>query len=197
MIRALLRLMTIATLGAGIVGLVRQRQEAQAVRRGERPRPAAARPLEAPARYGGLAQLLSGWVPARPRSATGRRLAFVWASPLTFLGWTIAAISGRRPRWDEERGCFLARDVGGPSRLALQGVGAHANAIGQVVLCTVPDPSPELLAHESVHVRQAERLGPLLFPAYVWLGARYGYADHPLERAARTGARIGTAGEAV
>ena len=190
MIRALLRFLTATTLAAGFIGLLRQRHESQAVRRGERPRPSAAGEVELQTRYSGLAERLATWVPTRPHSTFGRRLTFMWASPLTLMGWLVAATSGRPPRWDEERGCFLAQDVGGASRLALRGVGAHANAIGQVVLCTVPDPSLALLAHETVHVRQAERLGPLLFPVYVWLGARYGYADHPLERAARAGARM-------
>jgi hypothetical protein len=42
-------------------------------------------------------------------------------------------------------------------------------------------------------MRQAERLGPLLVPTYLWLNAWYGNRDHPLERAARTGARRASA----
>jgi hypothetical protein len=57
------------------------------------------------------------------------------------------------------------------------------------VLCRTSQPSAALLDHEALHVRQAERLGPLLFPVYVWLNAVYGYRDHPLERGARLGAR--------
>ncbi|MEX0705789.1 MAG: hypothetical protein WD041_04155, partial [Nitriliruptoraceae bacterium] len=53
--------------------------------------------------------------------------------------------------------------------------------------------SASLLAHEAVHVRQFERLGPLMVPVYLWLAARHGYRDHPLERAARLGARRATA----
>jgi hypothetical protein len=87
----------------------------------------------------------------------------------------------------------VALGVGGPSGLALRSVGADANAIGAVVLCRQPDPPRFLLAHEVVHVRQAERLGPLLLVGYLWLAARYGYRDHPLERAARVGARASLA----
>jgi hypothetical protein len=68
-------------------------------------------------------------------------------------------------------------------------VGAGANTVGQVVLCRSTMPSSALLDHEAVHVRQAERLGPLLVPAYLWLNAIRGYRDNPLEHAARLGAR--------
>jgi hypothetical protein len=79
--------------------------------------------------------------------------------------------------------------VGGPSALVLGLVGAGANTIGQVVLCRDAEPSRALLDHEAVHVRQAERLGPLLVPTYLWWNAIHGYRDNPLEHAARRGAR--------
>jgi hypothetical protein len=105
------------------------------------------------------------------------------------VGFALAVLSGKRPIWDPELRCFGVRGAGGPSRLALRSVGAHANTIGQIVIATQESPSRILLAHEATHVRQAERFGPLLFPVYVCLGARYGYRDNPLERAARAGAR--------
>jgi hypothetical protein len=67
-------------------------------------------------------------------------------------------------------------------------LGFAANAFGHVVLTARPDPSPTLLAHEAVHVRQAERLGIGLAPVYAILWARWGYRNHPLERAARRAA---------
>jgi hypothetical protein len=185
----LLRGLTAATLAAGLVGLVRQRREAAEVRRGERPPPGTA--IDDPPRrpYGVVSRRLATWVPAPPRTPVGRVAAAVWAAPLTVVGATVALVSGRVPQWEPDLGCFVTRQVGGASRLALGSVGAHANAIGHVVLAVGDEPSPALLAHEAVHVRQAERLGPLLFPLYVWLGAVHGYRDHPLERAARRGAR--------
>lgn len=186
--RGLLNLAGVATLGAGVVGLVRQRAESQAIRRGTLERASAASMVAPVARYGPLASRLSVWVPEPPRSALGRTAAAVWAAPLTAIGLMVALLSGAVPRWDPVRGCFVTRGVHGPSSMALRTVGADANAIGQVVLSRGADPQPVLLAHEAVHVRQAERLGPLLFVLYVWLGARYGYRDHPLERAARLGA---------
>ena len=185
----LLRLAGWATIVAGVVGIVRQRAEAQQVRRGELP-PAARIVDDVPRHpYGALSRRLATWVPERPRTPAGRLLGFVWAAPLTLVGAGVALASGRVPRWDPALGCLVARDVGGPSRVALRSVGAQANAIGHVVLARPPSPPPALLAHEAVHVRQAERLGPLLVLAYLWLGARHGYRDHPLERAARLGAR--------
>jgi hypothetical protein len=185
----LLRLAGWATIVAGIVGVARQRAEAQRVARGELT-PAARVVDDVPRRpYGALSRHLATWVPEPPRTPAGRLLGVAWASPLTLVGGAVALLSGRLPRWDPTLGCLVARDVGGPSRLALRSVGAQANAIGHVILARGTAPSPPLLAHEAVHVRQAERLGPLLVPTYLWLGARHGYRDHPLERAARLGAR--------
>jgi hypothetical protein len=177
----------LATLAAGLLGVVRQRREVGEVRRGVRPRftdPAV------PVRGGGpLARRLATWVPGPPRTRPGRLVAAAWASPLTLVGLLMALAAGRRPVWSAAHRCWVVDGVRGPSGVALRTVGAEANAIGQVVLSRSGSSSPALLAHEAVHVRQAERLGPLLFPLYLWLGARYGYRDHPLERAARLGAR--------
>lgn len=179
----------VATLGAGIVGVLRQRAEAQAIRHHVLERTTAASDVAATARYGPLASRLSGWVPEPPATTPGRVVTAAWAAPLTAIGLVLAVLSGSPPRWDPALHCFVTRGVRGPSELALRTVGADANAIGQVVLSRGGDPPPVLLAHEAIHVRQAERLGPLLFVLYVWLTARYGYRNHPLERAARLGAR--------
>lgn len=184
-----LKLAALATLGAGVVGVVRQHAESRAIRRGTLQRATAASEVEPLARYGPLAAKLAVWVPQPPRTPVGRVVAAAWAAPLTVTGLLIALLSGARPRWEADLGCFVTRGVRGPSSIVLRSVGADANAIGQVVLSRGSEPRPVLLAHEAVHVRQAERLGPLLFVLYVWLGARYGYRDHPLERAARLGAR--------
>jgi hypothetical protein len=179
----------VATLAAGLIGVVRQRVEADRARRGEL-RPASAAADLAPARApGALGARIAAWQPQRPTTTAGRIAAAVWASPLTVLGLALAALAGRRPRWDTTHACLVVDGIRGPSAVALRAVRADANTIGQVVLSR-HDRTPDiLLAHEAMHVRQTERLGPLLFPAYVWLGARYGYRDHPLERAARAGAR--------
>jgi hypothetical protein len=190
MIRRLAWTALLATLAAGLVGAVRQRREVAEVRRGNRPRFTDA---TVPDLGGGaIGQRLATWVPTPPRTTLGRAVTTIWASPLTAVGLLMAAAGGRRPRWSPEHRCWIVDDVRGPSQAALRAVGAEANAIGQVVLSRSATSSPALLAHEAVHVRQAERFGPLLFPMYLWLGARYGYRHHPLERAARLGARRAT-----
>lgn len=188
-LRRVARLAGTATLAAGAVGVVRQRTEAARVRRGELPPdgPDGDRPPAQP--YRGLSARLAGWIPAPPATTGGRSASALWSAPLTVVGLGVALVSGGRPRWDASRRCFVTRGVGGPSSAALRLVGAGANTVGQVVLCRSADPSDALLDHEAIHVRQAERLGPLLIPAYLWLNALHGYRDNPLEHAARAGAR--------
>lgn len=177
------------TLAAGAVGVVRQRAEAQRVVRGELPAdgPDGPRPPARP--HGPLTSQISRWTPPPPRTLAGQLAVTAWSAPLTLVGLTAATLSGSRPRWDSTRRCLIATGIGGPSGIALRLVGAGANTIGQVVLCVSPQPSAALLDHEAIHVRQAERLGPLLVPAYLWLNAIHGYRDNPLEHAARLGAR--------
>jgi hypothetical protein len=186
----LARALWTATLLAGVLGVVRQRSEAERVRRGELPPdgPDGARPPDRPHTPG--AALVAGWIPAPARTLVGQVATTAWSAPLTAVGLAVALASGARPRWDATRRCLVATGVGGPSGAALRLVGAGANTIGQVVLCRSSDPSEALLDHEAVHVRQAERLGPLLVPAYLWLNALHGYRDNPLEHAARRGARL-------
>jgi len=188
-IRRAWTLLVTSTAVAGVVGLARQRWEAREVARGALPRASAAAELTPRTAQPAWAERLAGWVPTRPRTQFGRAAAATWSAPLTTVGMLLALLGGRRPRWDEELGCFVARGAGGPSRIALGAVGASANTVGLVVLSPGTTPDPTLLAHEAVHARQAERLGPLVLPLYVWLSARYGYRDNPLERAARHGAR--------
>ncbi len=189
--RGLWRAAVRATLLAGAVGVVRQRRQALAVRRGALPAdgPAGRRPP--PASLPAPARRLARWVPAAPRTPLGRVAAALWAAPLTTLGMAVALASGARPRWDARRRCLVATGVAGPSAVALRTVGAGANTVGQVVLCRADDPSSTLLDHEAVHVRQAERLGPALVPVYLWANALFGYRDNPLEHAARRGAAEG------
>lgn len=189
MIRRLCNLAVLATLAAGMVATIRQRGEARAVRRGTLERATAASEIDPVAGYGPLAARLAVWVPKAPTTPLGRAATRVWAGPMTLVGLALALLSGAVPHWDPSRNCFVTRGVRGPSSRALRAVGADANAVGQVVLARGMSPPTTLLAHEAVHVRQAERLGPLLIVVYAWLGARYGYRDHPLERAARLGAR--------
>jgi hypothetical protein len=189
----LLRTAWTATLLAGTIGVVRQRDEARRVRLGTLPPdgPDGDRPPAAPQHP--VAAMLATWVPAPPRTLGGQWAATIWSAPLTLVGVSVALASGARPRWDPDRRCLVATGVGGASGAALRLVGAGANTIGQVVLCRSGTPSVALLDHEAVHVRQAERFGPLLVPLYLWCNAIHGYRDNPLEHAARRGARAARA----
>lgn len=195
MIRRAWSLLVVTTAAAGVIGLTRQRWEAREVARGALPRASAAALLPPRSRQPGWAERLAGWVPDRPRTPVGRALTVVWSAPLTAAGLLLALLAGRWPRWDQQLGCFVVRGAGGPSRVALGVVGASANTVGLVVLSPGLSPDPVLLAHEAVHARQAERLGPFVLPLYVWLSARFGYRDNPLERAARRGARSAASGQ--
>lgn len=178
--------MLAVVLAAGAVGLVRQRREAAAVARGELPR---ASPDDVPVPLDPLGQRVSAWLPERPRTRAGRAAATVWAAPASLVGLAVGTLGRGRPTWNREFGCLVFEGTRGlPARL-LRAVGAGANAIGQVVISTYDETSPRLLAHEALHVRQAERLGPALLPLYVLFGARYGYRHNPIERAAREAAR--------
>lgn len=188
-LRTLAGVAVTATLAAGVVGAVRQRAEREQIRRGTRTRATAASLTVAPARQGLLAAALADWTPQPPRSSAGRVAATVWASPLTAVGLALALTTGGRPRWVEEHGCVVFEGARGGSARFLRAVGAGANAIGHIVVSTYDDIPDLVLAHEAGHVRQAERLGPLLFPIYLWSSARYGYRDNPLERGARAAAR--------
>lgn len=131
---------------------------------------------------------LGSWIPEQPSTPAGRAAATAWAAPLTTVGALLARAGGSRLRWDGSRGCWVARDVGGPSGWILKRLGLQANTVGHVVLVRTPTAPQALLDHEAIHVRQGERLGPLLPLLYAGLSATHGYWDNPLERAARLGA---------
>lgn len=169
---------------AGAVGLARQRREA-VLRRNDATVPTDDGPTEDVA---GLANAIATWLPEPPRTPVGRTAAAVWAGPASAVGILIGLLGRGRPRWDREFRCLVFEGVGGLPAVLLRGVGAGANAVGQVVISTYDPTSRRLLAHEALHVRQAERLGPFLLPLYVLLGARYGYRRNPIERAARQAA---------
>jgi hypothetical protein len=132
---------------------------------------------------------LARWVPPAPRRRATRALAYVWALPMTAAGLAVGLASGARPTRSD--GVLLFPQARGLAGLLLRAQGYDAMALGHAVIAA-RDPSPALLAHELVHVRQAERLGPFFAPAYGLLWLLYGYGRHPLERAARLGGRRGT-----
>lgn len=150
-----------------------------------RARPETGRPEEPEWEPEPLARL-ARWQPARPATPGGRLAAAAWAAPTTALGLLAASTTGAELRRTEDG--FIATGIGGPFGAELRRRGFSAATLGQVILAT-GEPSPALLAHERLHVRQSERLGPLFGPLYVALLLVYGYRRHPLERAARLAGR--------
>jgi hypothetical protein len=139
-----------------------------------------------PAWEPGSLAALAGWVPGAPGSAFVRAAAYAWAAPLTLAGLVLGAASGARPVVRD--GVLLFPGARGPVGALLRVQGYAATTLGHAVIAT-RDPDPALMAHELVHVRQAERLGVFFAPVYGLLWLVYGYGRHPLERAARRGAR--------
>lgn len=173
---------------AAVVGLVRHRRFQARVRAGILPPVGAATLTPPPSCEGRLSRALAEWVPAPPQGRVSQLAAALWASPGTLVGAALGASTGGAWRRDEHHRFWLVE--GGEHGVAhvQRWLGFEATALGQVVLSRSRPISPILAAHEAVHVRQAERLGVLLAPLYLWLWARRGYRDHPLERAARRGA---------
>ena len=124
-----------------------------------------------------------------------RVLAVLWASPYTVLGLLIGVVvlcsSGRARMRDG-----LIEFHGGAAKWFLRCLpipGAqHAVAItfGHTVLGQTEAVLDVAHDHEMVHVRQYERWGPLMGPAYLtcslvlWLTGRDPYRDNPFEREA-------------
>ena len=123
-----------------------------------------------------------------------RALLYLWTGPTTLLGlWLlplayltgggarvvdgVLEIHGGLVRWLLVH-CTLLRG------------GARAMTLGHVVLGISPEALDDTRTHERIHVRQAERWGPLFVPAYLlaslflFLRGRNAYRDNPFEREA-------------
>ena len=117
----------------------------------------------------------------------------VWASPYTLIGLAVGLLglstggrvrlrdgavefSGGAVRW------FVVHLPSGPLTLAM--------TLGHVVLASTEAAMEISHNHEMVHVRQYERWGALLGPAYLvcslvlWTQGRRPYRDNPFEREA-------------
>ena len=105
---------------------------------------------------------------------------YVWAGPNSLVGLAGGLSTRSRPvRW---RGVLLFEDARGGLARFLRWRGFAAITLGHVIVTNRPL-SDEILAHELAHVAQAERWGPLYYPAYL-LGSVLGYRRNPFERAA-------------
>ncbi len=123
---------------------------------------------------------------------TLKLLAIVWASPYTMLGIVIGGLgvaSGGQVRVQDGVLEFHGRFV----RWALDRLplpGAQAMTLGHTVIARHQEALDLTRDHERVHVRQFERWGPLMGPAYLgcsaalWLRGKDAYRDNPFEREA-------------
>jgi hypothetical protein len=135
---------------------------------------------------GWAAPRLAAWIPPAPAGAIARAATVLWASPITFTGLIAGAAAGVRPRIRD--GVVLFAPARGLTGAAVRRRGFAAAGLGHVVI-SLEEPTAALMTHELVHVRQAERLGPFMAPAYLALLAVHGYQRHPMERAARQAAQ--------
>ncbi len=123
-----------------------------------------------------------------------RPLAYVWTFPTTLVGLLMVP-----PTLLTRGGVQLVDGVlevyGGAAAWALRHLtlmkrGASAMALGHVVLGVDQEFLDLSRRHERIHVRQAERWGPLFIPAYLlaslWALVRGGsaYRDNAFEREA-------------
>ncbi|RMF38097.1 MAG: hypothetical protein D6753_16360 [Planctomycetota bacterium] len=128
-----------------------------------------------------------------------RVLALVWASPNSLLGLLIGMVclaTGGRVQIRDGTLEFY----GGALRWGFQrmpgGRQIIAMTLGHVILGKSADGLDAARDHERVHVRQFERWGPAMIPAYllaslaVWLCGGRAYLDNPFEREAYAAASI-------
>jgi len=122
-----------------------------------------------------------------------RLLAWLWASPYTLLGLLLGVVglaTGGRVRICGGVIEFYGGGVRWLLRQFFFGTGAMAFTLGHTILGQTDAALDHSRAHELVHVRQFERWGPLMGPAYLgcslilWLWGRSPYRDNPFERQA-------------
>ncbi len=141
----------------------------------------------------GFAKLLVRYDPMSTK--VPRILKLLWALPTTCVGLLFVPLAlVSRGKLQLVNGVLEIH--GGAVRWSLLNCvplegGASAMTLGHVVIGLDPAALDRTRAHERVHVRQAERWGPLFIPAYLlaaaWqrLRGRDSYHDNPFERQAR------------
>jgi hypothetical protein len=126
--------------------------------------------------------------------SVGRVLRLAWAAPASLVGLVLSPFFAGR---SVSGGVLVCEGATWPRKLGWR---YRAITFGHVVLC-VDSIDPETMAHERAHVRQYERWGIFLWPAYLvsslWarIRGRSAYWDNHFERQARAHARThGAAG---
>ncbi len=122
-----------------------------------------------------------------------RILGIVWAAPYTLLGVLIGAVglcTGGRGRVRGGVIEFYGGAVAWVLRRLPGGQFVMAMTLGHTILGQTDASLDVARDHELVHVRQYERWGPVLGPAYllcalvVWLRGKDVWRDNPFERQA-------------
>ncbi len=122
-----------------------------------------------------------------------RSLAIAWASPYTLLGLLIGGVGLCIGARAQRRGRVIEFHSGGVQwfvRHLPLGETTLAVTLGHTVLGQTAATLDVARDHELVHVRQFERWGPLMGPAYLgwslflWCAGRRPYGDNPFEREA-------------
>ena len=122
-------------------------------------------------------------------------LLIIWAAPYSTIGLAVGIaglLSGGRGRYRDGALEFY----GGATRWVVRhlplGEFTAAMTLGHVIIGQTAEMLDDCAYHERVHVRQFERWGPLMGPAYLlssawlWLRGRDAYRDNPFEIEAYT-----------
>ncbi len=122
-----------------------------------------------------------------------RILGIVWASPYTLIGLCLGVLglcTGGRAQMRGRAIEFYGGAVAWVVRHLPPGPTTLAFTLGHTILGQTDSALEIARDHEMVHVRQYERWGPFMGPAYlmaslfVWCTGRRAYRDNPFEREA-------------
>ncbi len=122
-------------------------------------------------------------------------LKILWASPYTLLGIAIGLIgmcTGGKGRFRDGALEFFGGGTRWIVRHSPLGVQTQGITLGHTILGQTGEGLDECAYHERVHVRQFERWGFLMGPAYLlsslwmWMTGRDIYRDNPFEVEAYT-----------
>ncbi|MEZ6138421.1 MAG: hypothetical protein R3C53_26360 [Pirellulaceae bacterium] len=117
-------------------------------------------------------------------------LRILWASPYSLIGITIGGIgilTGGHGRYRDAAFEFYGGFTTWCVRRLPTGVHTAGITLGHVILGQSGEGLEAVGLHERVHVRQFERWGPLMGPAYLlasawmWYHGRDAYRDNPFE----------------
>ncbi|MEM8733830.1 MAG: hypothetical protein AAGG44_06400 [Planctomycetota bacterium] len=124
---------------------------------------------------------------------TAKSLAILWASPYSLLGLSVGfvgCLTGGQARFRDHAIEFYGGGTRWMVRRLPLGERTAGITLGHVILGQTSDGLVRIGAHERVHVRQFERWGLLMGPAYflaslwVWSRGKHIYWDNPFEKEA-------------